>query len=73
MVNLDNGGKLTVYWIGPNRPQINVKVEGSPEYRLTLSKLDVQNIAKELMSFLRFYEVDFSPENINKTAEDIDD
>ena len=67
MISLSDGTKVKVEWKNPNSPVL-IFTKDEKDHTIHLSKIDVKHISQELQSFVRFYQEDFSIENIDKVV-----
>jgi len=63
-----------VKWAAGTLPMLQF-TGGDTDVRIVMNKRDLHNIKREILEFIKFYEEDFTPENIDKsiTRDDIDD
>jgi hypothetical protein len=65
-----------VRWAAATLPilQFSNETDGT-DIRIVMNKRDLHNIKREILEFIKFYEEDFTPENIDKsiTRDDMDD
>jgi hypothetical protein len=66
--------ECTVKWATGTLPILQFKGQDK-DIRIVMNKRDLHNIKKEILEFIKFYEDEFTPENIDKsiTRDDIDD
>lgn len=67
--------KFTVKWMTHSIPMLVFYHTDGTDTRIAMNKRDLQKVGKELYEFIRFYDEDFSPTNIDKslTQQDFED
>jgi len=68
--------EFRVKWAAHSLPVLTFTGENpEDEVRIIMNKKDLHNIKREILEFIRFYEEDFAPENLDKslTPDDFDD
>lgn len=68
--------EFRVRWAAHSLPVLIFSTPGEEEdTRIIMNKRDLHNIRREISEFIKFYEEDFSPENLDRslTPDDFDD
>ena len=67
--------KFIVKWMAHSIPMLVFYHADGTDTRIAMNKRDLQKVGKELYEFIKFYEEDFSPKNIDKslTQQDFED
>lgn len=70
--------EFRIKWAAHSLPMLVFSEPGkdnNDDVRIIMNKRDLHNIRREISEFIKFYEEDFSPENLDRslTADDFDD
>lgn len=68
--------EFRVKWAASSLPVLMFSEPGKDDdVRIIMNKRDLHNIRREISDFIKFYEEDFSPENLDRslTQDDFDD
>lgn len=71
-----NDYEFRVKWAASSLPMIQfTRDSDDTDIRIIMNKRDLHNIKREILEFIKFYEEDFTPENLDNslTKDDFDD